>query len=45
MPFATVNDANARIYYEDTGAPSTTYVTVVLVHGAGFHGGEGNVSL
>ncbi|KZT68307.1 alpha/beta-hydrolase [Daedalea quercina L-15889] len=40
MPFATVDEAGSQCYYVDTGAPpnSSSYTTLVLVHGAGFQG-------
>ncbi|KAJ8462240.1 hypothetical protein ONZ51_g11023 [Trametes cubensis] len=39
MPTAPVDDKGSVLYYEDSGAPagSTDYVTLVLVHGTGFH--------
>ena len=43
MPTVPVDDSGSVLYYEDSGAPegSTSYLTVVLVHGLLFHGGEG----
>ena len=43
MPTAPVDDRGTVLYYEDTGAPegSSTYLTVVLVHGLLFHGSKG----
>ncbi|RPD77401.1 alpha/beta-hydrolase [Lentinus tigrinus ALCF2SS1-7] len=40
MPLAPVDDHGSVLYYEDTGPPPgcTVYKTLVLVHGAGFHG-------
>ncbi|KAH9948846.1 Alpha/Beta hydrolase protein [Amylocystis lapponica] len=40
MPIAPVSK-DASLYYEDSGVPtgSTTYTTLVLIHGAVFHGG------
>ncbi|KAI0695746.1 alpha/beta-hydrolase [Cerioporus squamosus] len=40
MPVAPVDDRGTVLYYEDTGAPpgESVYKTLVLVHGAGFHG-------
>ncbi|TFK90762.1 alpha/beta-hydrolase [Polyporus arcularius HHB13444] len=40
MPVAPVDDRGTVLYYEDTGPPpdSTAYTTLVLVHGASFHG-------
>ncbi|RDX50215.1 alpha/beta-hydrolase [Lentinus brumalis] len=40
MPVAPVDDRGTVLYYEDMGPPpgSTAYTTLVLVHGAGFHG-------
>ena len=43
MPTIVVNDAGAHLYYEDSGPPSADYTTLVLVHGAGFHGGKGQL--
>ena len=42
MPTAPVDDKGSVLYYEDSGAPagSTDYVTLVLIHGTGFHSGE-----
>lgn len=42
MPTAPVNDIEAVVYYEDTGAPDDrdSYLTIVLVHGLTFHGGK-----
>ncbi|KAH9945638.1 hypothetical protein B0H21DRAFT_693977 [Amylocystis lapponica] len=41
MPLAPVDDQGTQLYFEDSGAPlkSTTYSTLVLVHGAVFNGG------
>ncbi|KAL6306426.1 hypothetical protein BKA93DRAFT_157576 [Sparassis latifolia] len=41
MPTAPVNSEGVVLYYDDTGAPesSTTYVTIVLVHGTAIHSG------
>ena len=41
MPIALLDDAGTRLYYEDSGAPSANYTTLVLVHGSGFHSGKG----
>lgn len=40
MPTAPVDKEGTVLYYEDSGAPegSSTYLTVVLVHGLLFHG-------
>ncbi|EJF56675.1 hypothetical protein DICSQDRAFT_183715 [Dichomitus squalens LYAD-421 SS1] len=40
MPTAAVDDHGSVLYYEDSGAPSTSsgYVTLVLIHGTCFHG-------
>ncbi|CAL1712123.1 unnamed protein product [Somion occarium] len=40
MPTAQVNEEGAVLFYEDSGPPadSTTYTTVVLIHGLIFHG-------
>lgn len=45
MPLAPVNDKGGVLYYEDTGIPgdSTDYVTVILLHGVIFHGGERSI--
>lgn len=42
MPYAPVNKDGAVMYYDDSGIPgdSTTYTTVILVHGLVFHGGS-----
>ncbi|KAH9945645.1 hypothetical protein B0H21DRAFT_744030 [Amylocystis lapponica] len=41
MPLAPVNDEGAQLFFEDTGAPpnSSTYPTLVLVHGTVFYSG------
>jgi len=41
MPVGPADEEGTMLYYEDSGAPegSQTYVTLVLVHGALFHGG------
>ncbi|THH29454.1 hypothetical protein EUX98_g4744 [Antrodiella citrinella] len=41
MPFAPVNDDGAKMEYEDSGAPadSTTYATVLVLHGGYFNNG------
>ncbi|CCM06260.1 uncharacterized protein FIBRA_08510 [Fibroporia radiculosa] len=40
MPIASVNDDRFQFYYEDSGVPpgSDDYTTLVLVHGAVYHG-------
>lgn len=40
MPIAPIDAQGTTLYYEDTGAPegSSTYLTVILVHGLLFHG-------
>ncbi|PCH43845.1 hypothetical protein WOLCODRAFT_164776 [Wolfiporia cocos MD-104 SS10] len=40
MPLAPVDRNGTELYYEDSGPPpgSSTYCTIVLVHGALFHG-------
>ncbi|KAI0770163.1 alpha/beta-hydrolase [Fomes fomentarius] len=40
MPTIPVNKQGAVMHYEDSGAPSESndYATLVIVHGAGFHG-------
>ncbi|CCL99552.1 uncharacterized protein FIBRA_01570 [Fibroporia radiculosa] len=39
MPTAPVNKDGAALYYEDSGAPSSSdYVTIIMLHGAVFHG-------
>ena len=42
MPTAPVNNQGVVVYYEDTGAPEgcEDYLTLVLLHGLSFHGGE-----
>lgn len=42
MPAAPVDDNGTVLYFEDTGAPhgASTYLTVVLLHGLLFHGGQ-----
>ncbi|KDQ55697.1 hypothetical protein JAAARDRAFT_208490 [Jaapia argillacea MUCL 33604] len=39
MPVATVDDHGTHIFFEDSGIPSgsSTYTTLVMVHGATFH--------
>ncbi|OBZ66589.1 hypothetical protein A0H81_13449 [Grifola frondosa] len=39
MPHAPVDDYGTHLYYEDGGAPvgSTSYITIVLIHGTNFH--------
>ena len=46
MPTVTVDDRGTAFYYEDTGPPegSHTYLTVILMHGLLFHGGEQSLS-
>lgn len=41
MPEAPVSDGTV-LYYEDTGVPeeSSDYLTIILIHGLSFHGGE-----
>lgn len=41
MPTIPVNKQGAVMHYEDSGAPleSNDYATLIIVHGAGFHGG------
>ncbi|EMD39837.1 hypothetical protein CERSUDRAFT_92325 [Gelatoporia subvermispora B] len=40
MPLGPANDKGTVLYYEETGVPAgaTTYTTLILVHGAMFHG-------
>jgi hypothetical protein len=41
MPFAHVDDANTRFFYQDSGVPILTdkpYTTLVAVHGFGHNG-------
>ena len=42
MPYTPVGGDTAQFYYEDTGAPegTTSYKTLVLIHGGVFHSGE-----
>ncbi|KAI0326884.1 alpha/beta-hydrolase [Cubamyces sp. BRFM 1775] len=39
MPTAPIDDKGSVLYFEDSGAPagSADYVTLVLIHGTGFH--------
>jgi len=41
MPLAPVDTVGTQLFYEDSGAPphSTTYATIVVIHGAYFNGG------
>ncbi|KAI0311448.1 hypothetical protein OF83DRAFT_1068806 [Amylostereum chailletii] len=45
MPIATVNDAGLQFFYEDTGPLDHPYLTIVLVHGTGFHTGMSHSTL
>lgn len=40
MPLAPVDSNGTQLFYEDSGAPphTSSYVTLVLIHGAVFHG-------
>ncbi|EKM50136.1 uncharacterized protein PHACADRAFT_130755 [Phanerochaete carnosa HHB-10118-sp] len=40
MPTAPVDDTGTVLFFEDTGAPpgSSTYLTVIILHGSYFHG-------
>lgn len=42
MPLAPVDQQGISLYYEDSGVTpgSSTYVTLVIVHGGVFHGGQ-----
>ncbi|PCH43962.1 hypothetical protein WOLCODRAFT_75425 [Wolfiporia cocos MD-104 SS10] len=42
MPLAPINSKGEHLYFEDTGVPpnAASYTTLVLIHGAAFHGGN-----
>ena len=44
MPSIVVNDKGHILSYEDSGSPvndsKTSYTTLILFHGTGFHGGK-----
>lgn len=44
MPLITVDDEGHRLFYEDTGSPSSdesiTYTTLIVIHGTAFHGSK-----